>query len=182
MAMKVINVNPLSTKSINKAIKELEDYKKMLKEFPNKYVRALSEYMSDTLNIEAPQMTAHWILNIEEADGKATGIFIFDGICKFVEFGTGLMGMKFHDGVNADWFSKLPPPYNQGYNTGTCIKNKDNPEMSYWVYEKNGSYYTTQGQQANPFIYRSVQELLSARENIGHNLLMMSSMGVNNGI
>ena len=182
MAMTVINVNPLSQSSIRKAIKELEAYKKLLKEFPNKYVRALSEYLYDTLNMEAPQMTDHWILNIEETDGKATGIFIFDGICQFVEFGTGVVGMNAHDGINDEWLSKLPPPYNQGYNTGTYIRFKDNPEKSYWVYPKNGNFYSTKGQMANPFIWRSVQELLDARANIGHNLLMMNSMGVNNGI
>ena len=180
--MKTINVNPLSLASIKKAKKELEDYKKLLQEFPSKYVHALSEYLYELLGEEAPQMSDHWILTFEEKENKATGIFIFDGICQFVEFGTGIIGEQAHDGINTDWLSKLPPPYNQGYNTGTYIRFKDNPERSYWVYNKNGRFYTTQGQRANPFIYRSVQELLDARANIGHNLLMVMSTGVGHGI
>ena len=64
MAMTEIIVNPLNQSSIKKAIKELQEYKKLLKEFPNKYVRALSEHLYDTLNDEAPQMFNHWILDI----------------------------------------------------------------------------------------------------------------------
>ena len=182
MAMTVINVNPLSQSSIKNAIKELENYKKMLKEFPNKYTRALSEYLAELLNAEAPQMTHHWILTYEESEKKVSGVFIFDGICQFIEFGTGIVGMGANDGINDDWLSKLPPPYNQGYNTGTYIRYKDNPEKSYWVYPKNGRFYSTQGQRANPFIWRSVQELLDSRANIAHNLLMLNSMGVDYGI
>lgn len=178
----VINVDPLKQSSIKKAIKELQEYKKLLKEFPNKYVRALSDYLYNTLNEEAPQMFDHWILNIDEADGKATGIFIFDGICQFVEFGTGVVGMNAHGGINDEWLTKLPPPYNRGWNTGTEIRNKENPEMSYWIYGKNGNVWRTQGQQANPFIWRSVQELLEARANIANNLLMLSKAGITNGI
>ena len=180
--MTEIIVNPLNQSSIKKAIKELQEYKKLLKEFPNKYVRALSEHLYDTLNDEAPQMFNHWILDIEETDGKATGIFIFDGICQFVEFGTGVVGMDSHDGINDEWLSKLPPPYNQGWNTGTAIRNKENPEMSYWIYGKNGEVWRTKGQRANPFIWRSVQELLDARANIARNLLMLNKAGINNGI
>lgn len=177
-----INVNPLSLSSIRKAIKELEDYKKLLKDFPNKYTRALSEFLYQTLNEEAPQMSDHWILSIEESENKATGIFIFDGIVQFVEFGSGFVGMQNHGGINMEWLSKLPPPYNQEYNSGNFIRFKEQPEKSYWVYKKNGHFYTTQGQQANPFIYRSVQQLLEARANIGHNLLLYNKIGINYGI
>lgn len=176
--MKTIEVNPLKLSSINKAIKELKAYEKMLKEFPNKYVRALSEYLYDTLQIEGSKMYDHWILDYEESNGKVSGIFIFDGIVQFVEFGTGYSGMKNHDGVNDEWLSKLPPPYNQGYNTGTYIRNKEKPEQSYWVYPKNGQFYSTKGQVADPFIYRSVQQLLDARASIAR---LIMSTGVSNG-
>lgn len=181
---KTINVNPLSLSSINKAIKELEDYKQMLKEFPSKYVRALSEFLADTLDMEAPNMTSHWILDIREGDGKTEGVFIFDGIVQFVEFGSGLVGEQNHEGINSDWLSKLPPPYNTAYqsNAGGIGHYLDKQGQDYWVYPKNGKFYSTYGQKANPFIYRSVQQLLEARANIGHNLLMLNGAGLNNGI
>ena len=169
--MKTINVNPLSLSSINKAIKELEAYEQMLKEFPSKYTRALSEYLNQTLGMEAPHMTNHWILDFEEFDDKVSGIFIFDGMVQFIEFGTGYIGLSLHEGINPDWLSKLPPPYNVGYNTGTMIRNKQDPENSYWVFQKDGQYYTTHGQKADPFIYRSVQQLLDARASIARQVL-----------
>lgn len=164
--MRTIRVNPLRQSSIHAAIDELEAYKEMLKRFPSEYTKALSEYLAQTLGEQAPQMSQHWIFNVSESEGKATGIFIFDGICQFVEFGSGYVGLIKHDGINEEWLSKLPPPYNQGYNTGFYIRNKDNPPASYWVYEKDGEHYTTQGQPANPFIYRSVERLLEARASI----------------
>ena len=182
--MRTIKVNPLSTKSIQNAITELENYKAMLKRFPTEYTRALSEYFAKTLGEQAPKMAQHWIFNISETEGKCTGVFIFDGICQFVEFGSGYIGMIQHEGINTEWLSKLPPPYNQGYNVGTInprtgvsyIRNQDNPPESYWVYEKDGQHYSTQGQPADPFIYRSVQELLDARASIAKQLI--SGMGV----
>lgn len=149
----------------------------MLKRFPTEYTRALSEYFAQTLNTEAPNMSAHWIMDIKESEDKCTGIFMFDGLVQFIEFGSGYIGMIKHDGINEEWLSKLPPPYNQGYNVGTgYIRNRENPPLSYWVYKKDGEYITTQGQPADPFIYRSVQQLLDARASIAKQLI--SGMGV----
>lgn len=167
-----IKVNPLSLNSIETAIADLKAYKEKLKSFPAKYTRALSEYFQQTLCTEAPNLQNHWIFDVRESEGKATGIFIFEGFIQFIEFGSGYIGLINHDGINDDWLSKLPPPYNKGYNVGTYyIRNKDNPPLSYWVYNKNGKYYKTQGQPANPFIYRSVQELLDARERIAKQVM-----------
>ena len=166
--MRTIKVNPLNLDSINNAIVELEAYKKMLEEFPSKYVQALSEFFYQTLREEAPNMATHWIMDIQETDGKAQGVFIFDGIVQFVEFGSGLIGSQNHEGINTEWLSHLPPPYNKGYesNKGGYAHYLDKQGNDYWVYPKNGQYYSTYGQKANPFIYRSVQELLEKRAEI----------------
>ena len=177
MAMRTIKVNPLRQSSIQAAIDELNAYKEMLKRFPSEYTKALSEYFAQTLGEEAPKMAQHWIFNVSELEGKATGIFIFDGLCQFIEFGSGYIGLIQHEGINEEWLSKLPPPYNQGYNVGTgYIRNRDNPPASYWVYKKDGEYVTTQGQPADPFIYRSVEKLLEARASIARQVF--SGMGV----
>ena len=103
--MRTIKVNPLNTKSIQNAITELENYKAMLKRFPTEYTRALSEYFAQTLNTEAPNMSAHWIMDINESEDKCTGIFMFDGLVQFIEFGSGYIGMIKHDGINEEWLS-----------------------------------------------------------------------------
>lgn len=171
--MREIKVNPLSQSSIQSAIQELEDYKKLLMEFPVTYTRALCEYFANTLSMEAPNMTQFWILDLQESEGKATGIFKFDKKpVQFVEFGSGYIGSTHHDGINEEWLSKLPPPYNIGYNEGTgYIRNKDDPPNSYWVYHDANGFHSTQGRPADPFIYRSVQELLDARAGIAKSLL-----------
>lgn len=173
MAMKTIKVNPLSSKSISNAIAELEAYKKKLIEFPPKYVRALSEYMAQTLDAEAPNLSSHWFLELRETEEKTSGVFIFDGIVQFVEFGSGLIGSNNHEGINTEWLAKLPPPYNTGYESrkGGFAHHLDKQGNDYWVYPKNGQFYSTYGQPANPFIYRSVQELLDARASIAKQVL-----------
>lgn len=165
---KIIKVNPLKLSSINKAIKDLEKYRKTLREFPEKYVRALSEFFAQTLSIEAPNMTSHWVMDIRETDKGVKGVFIFDGLVQFVEFGSGLVGSMNHEGINDEWLSKLPPPYNIGYesNKGGFAHYLDKQGVDYWVYPKEGRFYSTYGQKANPFIYRSVNELLEKRAEI----------------
>lgn len=171
--MKTIKVNPLNQDSINNAIDELKAYEKMLREFPAKYTRALSEYLYQTLRIQEPDMSDHWILDIREEDGKAKGVFIFDGIVQFVEFGSGLIGSQNHDGINTEWLAHLPPPYNVGYESrkGGFAHYIDRFGDDYWIYPKNGRFYSTYGQKANPFIYRSVQELLEARAKIARSCM-----------
>lgn len=171
--MRTITVNPLSQKSIQSAIKQLEAYKKMLQDFPSKYVRALSEYMAQTLDAEAPNLSHHWFLELKESEDKTQGIFIFDGEMQFVEFGSGLIGSNNHEGINTDWLAKLPPPYNKGYESrkGGFAHHTDKEGNDYWVYPKDGKFYSTYGQPANPFIYRSVQQLLDARASIARGIL-----------
>lgn len=174
MAMnRTINVNPLRLSSINKAIKELQDYKKKLQAFPEQYTRALTEFFVETLKIEASNMTKFWVWDIRESEGKSEGVVIFDGIVQFVEFGSGLVGEMNHEGINEEWLGKLPPPYNVGYQSraGMAGHYTDRKGQDYWVYEKEGNWYSTYGQQANPFIYRSVTELLNARKSIAENIL-----------
>lgn len=171
--MKSIKVNPLSQSSIKQAIKDLEKYRQLLKEFPDKYTKALSQFLYESLRANAPYMFDHWIMDIREKENGCEGVFIFDGIVQFVEFGSGVIGESFHDGINDEWLSKLPPPYNTGYgsNAGGIGHYLDKNGVDYWVYPKNGQYYSTYGQRANPFIYTSVQELLQARKDIAKYLL-----------
>lgn len=173
MVMRTIKVNPLSQSSIQNAIAELEAFKKMVEEFPSKYVTALSEFMAQTLDAEAPNLSSHWFLELRENENGTSGVFIFDGIVQFVEFGSGLVGSENHEGINTEWLAKLPPPYNVGYESrkGGFAHHLDKQGRDYWVYPKNGEFYSTYGQPANPFIYRSVEQLLSARASIARQVL-----------
>ena len=176
----MINVNPLKVSSIVKAKKELERYKQMLQNFPENYTKALTEFFIETLQVEHPKMTKYWTWDIRATDKGYEGVVIFDGIVQFVEFGTGLIGLMSNGGVNPEWFEKLPPPYNTGYasRAGMAGHYTDHIGRDFWVYEKDGRFYSTYGQAANPFIYRSVQELLAQRKLIAQLILE----GMENGI
>lgn len=176
--MKIIDVNPLRTSSITAAIKQLEDYRAMLKNFPEMYTKALVEFLVETLHEEAPKMDKYFIWDIRETNSGSEGVIIFDGIVQFVEFGTGLVGENSHEGINMEWLSKLPPPYNVGYQSrkGEVGHHLDRNGEDYWVYQKDGRFWSTYGQKANPFIYRSVQRLLDERKNIAQ--ILLDGMGV----
>ncbi len=173
MAMKTINVNPLRVSSITNAIQQLKDYQAMLQNFPEMYTKALVEFLIETLHEEAPKMDKYFIWDIRDTDKGSEGVIIFDGIVQFVEFGTGLVGETSNDGINTEWLSKLPPPYNEGYQSrkGEIGHHIDSEGQDYWVYQKDGRYWSTYGQKANPFIYRSVQRLLDERKAIAQILL-----------
>ena len=171
--MRTIHVNPLRVSSIYKAQKELEAYRDMLKKFPEDYTKALTEFLVETLHEEAPKMDKYFIWDIRDLGDKYEGVIIFDGVVQFVEFGTGLIGEQNHGGINTEWLEKLPPPYNEGYQSraGQVGHRTDEDGNDYWVYEKDGRFWSTYGQKANPFIYRSVERLIEARKEIAQLVL-----------
>lgn len=155
---KVIKVNPFRVSSIEKAIKELKAVKYVLLQSPSEYVEAISERFNEILNEQAPnEAKGLWEYKlIDGNNGGKTGLFTFKGEVEFIEFGTGIVGKENHDGANMEWATRLPPPYT-GYESGKHI----NPITHTWVYEQNGVHIVTKGQVADPFIYRSVQQVIS---------------------
>ena len=165
----VIQVNPYRASSIQKAIDDLKAFKEKLKTFPNEYVKAMTEEFNNILGEEAPSgANGLWVHRVQESeDGKAEGIIVFAGKVEFIEFGTGIVGEYNHAGVNEEWFDRLPPPYNKGYDTGYWID-----EITHeWSYYEGGKWHRTKGQVANPFIYRSVQRLLEEKARIAKQIL-----------
>lgn len=162
---KTIRVNPLRASSIEKAIRQLEEYRKALEEFPKKYTEAMIEELKTIIAEEAPNsaigmMKSVYVNNLGD---KAEGVIVFDGHVEFIEFGTGIVGLNLHEGINDEWLNALPPPYNIYWNTGTFIvHDKKSPDdLDYWKYRNSeGKWVTTNGIPANPFLYRSVERLI----------------------
>lgn len=149
-----INVNPYKASSIQKAIDDLKKYRKILVESPQTLVNAVAERFDEILNEQAP-VHGMWTHAPEQSDKGYSVVFTFDGEVEFIEFGTGIVGKEHHDGANMDWAEKLPPPYT-GYESGHYI----NPYTHEWRYWNGSRWIVTKGQIANPFIYRSVQQLM----------------------
>lgn len=175
--MTTIKVNPLSRSSINDAIDDLRHYKESLEVFPKLFIDAASEELNKILGGQAPWNALDtWTYRVDHGDGKSTALFIFDGNVEFIEFGTGIVGKKNHDGINEDWLSKLPPPYT-AYNEGPMIHHFEDEDKDYWTYVDQNGVHVTHGQQANPFIYRSVMELLQKRAEIGKKVFAENNLG-----
>lgn len=173
---KIIKVNPLRITSIQKAIDELTAYRKLLAEFPKKYTDAMMEALKQFLAEEAPPSGLSMMRSVYVIDNgnKAEGVVVFDGHVEFIEFGTGIIGLNLHEGINDEWLNALPPPYNIYWNTGTYIvHNKKSPtDLDYWKYkDESGKWVTTNGVPANPFMYRSVERLIGAHRRIRNEVL-----------
>ena len=150
----VIEVNPCKVSSIQKAIDDLKALKKVLAESPRTIVDAIAVRFDEILHEQAP-VSGMWTYKLEEGEKGCSAIFSFDGEVEFIEFGTGIVGKEHHDGANMDWAVKLPPPYT-GYESGHMI----NPITHEWKFWNGSRWQVTKGQEANPFIYRSVQQLM----------------------
>lgn len=173
-----IKVNPLNRSSIRKAYADLVSYKESLEQFPKLFVTALSERFNEILNSQAPaEATGMWSFYIIRGEDSAEGVFVFDGKVEFIEFGTGVIGLNNHDGINTEWLDRLPPPYNQGYNTGPSIVHFEDQNEDYWVYYDEGIRHWTQGVPADPFIYRSVKQLLEEKAKIARKVFKENRIG-----
>lgn len=172
--MKVIKVNPLNVGSIEKAIQELEHYRKALQEFAVEYPKAVLSKLNECIGFNAPlSASGLWeITDITVSGNHAEGCVIFDGKVEFIEFGTGIVGELNHGGINEEWLTKLPSPYNIGYNTGSKIVHIANSDdkpfgyYDYWWYFQDGKFIKTSGIKADPFIYRSVRQILDEHNQI----------------
>lgn len=163
----VIRVNPYKTASIDKAIAELKSIKKLLVEFPKAYSDALSQRLNEILLTEAPEEAkGMWTYEPKESEDGSVWVFAFDGNVEFIEFGTGIVGKENHAGINEEWGDRLPPPYT-GYESGHMI----NPITHEWRYWDNGKWVVTTGVEANPFMYRSVQQLMTEYIDIARSVL-----------
>lgn len=173
---RTIKVNPLRQSSIQKAISELEAYKRLLEEFPIKYTEAMMEAFKSILMEEAPSSAQGMIKSVycENYGDHAEGVVVFDGHVEFIEFGTGIIGLNLHEGINDEWLNALPPPYNIYWNTGAYIvHDRKSPEdLDYWRYkDESGHWVITNGVPANPFMYRSVERLIGMHRKIRNEVL-----------
>lgn len=149
----------LDTKSINKAIKELEKYKRDLENKARLVVEKLaflgatnaslgySRAITDTNDVE---VTAEWI-NDTTMQVRASGRELL-----FIEFGTGITYGYGH-----------PEATQMGYGPGTYPSDKgnwDNPNG--WWYSRNGVPKHTYGNPPNPVMYDTKKLLEREAERI----------------
>lgn len=175
--MTTIPVNPLSGSSINNALILAKNYKESLKAFPEVYSKAIEAKLNEILKGQAPPMgQGLWSSYVSVGEDKCTAVFTFEGNVEFIEFGTGIVGKKQHGGINTDWLDKLPGPYTE-YNMGPTIVHFQDEDMDYWVYKDEQGIHRTHGIPADPFIYRSVQELMRMHAQLAREVFRSNNIG-----
>lgn len=152
MARKTISF-ALNAASINRAVRELEDYRKEFIRKCNELIRQLTEYGYEFAKLEVLRLGAFDTGNLADS---IQGYFDPDvGIgfiraeawyAVYVEFGTGVVGAgASHPNAGAHgWVYDMNHHGDKG-----------------WVYfsERDGMFHWTQGQPSSPFMYNTFREL-----------------------
>ena len=169
-----ISFNPLSVSDINKAIKDLMEYKKELNEKIDIFVKKLAE---KGVEIAKDKVTSYQAIDTGELldsitlkagdvvkNGSTYYIYTDCNYASFVEFGTGVVG--------EDTYPKeFPEDVNWNYASGTCVFTTKDGRTG-WYYPTEDGYRFTEGMESRPFmtetaIMLSMQVLEVAKEVFG---------------
>lgn len=141
----------LSTRDINRAIRDLKRYKRELNKKVSLLIETLTDYGVDVAKAQIRELGA-WYTG--ELESSITGYFsptLGAGVIKagspyavFVEFGTGIVGQT----------SPHPDPKDWQYDI-----NKHGEDG--WIYfnERDGRWHWTKGVESRPFMYNTAREL-----------------------
>ena len=141
----------LSTKEINRAIRDLKRYKRELNKKVSLLIETLTDYGVDVAKAQIRELGA-WYTG--ELESSITGYFsptLGAGVIKagspyavFVEFGTGIVGQT----------SPHPDPKDWQYD----INNHG--EKGWWYFnDRDQKWHWTKGIESRPFMYNTVQIL-----------------------
>ena len=141
----------LSTRDINRAIRDLKRYKRELNKKVSLLIKTLTDYGVDVAKAQIRELGA-WYTG--ELESSITGYFsptVGVGVIKagspyavFVEFGTGIVGQT----------SPHPDPKDWQYDI-----NKHGEDG--WIYfnERDSRWHWTKGFESRPFMYNTAREL-----------------------
>lgn len=104
MAAKVIEIDPYSTRSVKKAIKELKQYKRYLeKQFVHDFLNALADYICQDIDGRYGEIDfANHNLDLREEIDPATSHFVEDNLVEITKDGKGIAFIEFGAGVFAN--------------------------------------------------------------------------------
>ena len=150
MAKKVIRCT-LDRKEIDRAIKELKQYRAEFIKKCNQLVQELTDYGVDVAKVEVTQLDAVYSgelrNSIEGYFSPTTGVGIIKAgayYAVYVEFGTGVVG------------SQSPHPNPQGWSYDVNAHGDEG-----WVYYNDdiGDFRWTKGFKSRPFMYNTARQL-----------------------
>lgn len=159
--MKNITVNIFDPKSVEKAIKQLNTYKKEVETKTRELAQRLTDLGADIVRMKIVEMGAYYsgelLSGVEGYYSPAlnTGfIRVTSDHVAFVEFGTGVVGQQ-NPHTNGEYLSKA----SWGYATGSKIFTTKDGRVG-WIYPTDdGGFRFTEGMESRPFMYETALEL-----------------------
>src|SRR5690554_4333025 len=141
----------LNTTDINRAIRELEKYKKELKFKTNLLIETLTLQGVEIAKTQVRQLNAFYTgeleASIEGYFSPTWGVGIIKAgawYATYVEFGTGIVGKQ----------SPHPDPQGWQYDVNS------HGEKGWWYFnDRDQKWHWTKGFQSRPFMYNTVKEL-----------------------
>jgi len=151
----------LDPKSVDNAIKELEQYKKDIEQKARLLVERLIDYGADIARIKIVNLGAVYSGELlSGVDGyfspllNAGYVRVTSDHVAFVEFGTGVVGQQ-SPHTNGEYLSKA----SWGYATGQKIFTTKDGKVG-WIYPTDdGGFRFTEGMKSRPFMYQTALEL-----------------------
>ena len=159
--MKKITVNVLDPKSIEKAIKQLNAYKKEVETKTTELAQRLTTLGAEIARIKIVEMGAYYsgellsgVSGYFSPTLNAGFIRVTSDHVAFVEFGTGVVGQS-NPHRNGEYLSLA----SWGYVTGSKIFTTKDGKVG-WVYPTDdGGFRFTEGMPSRPFMYETALEL-----------------------
>lgn len=151
---KKISINIMSNKSIQNAVKEVENYAYSLTDKCNEFAKKLAQIGVQIAKMKVAQYDAVYTGELLSSINYEQGAIIKKGAtwivytgcpwAKFVEFGTGIVG-------------KMKPHKNKGIVDWEYDVN-EHGEAGWWYY-RDGKRHWTKGMPSRPFMYETSIEL-----------------------
>jgi hypothetical protein len=159
--VKKITVNVLDPKSVEKAIKQLNAYKKEVETKTTELAQRLTNLGADIARIKIVEMGAYYsgellsgVSGYFSPTLNAGFIRVTSDHVAFVEFGTGVVGQS-NPHRNGEYLSLA----SWGYVTGSKIFTTKDGKVG-WVYPTDdGGFKFTEGMPSRPFMYETALEL-----------------------
>ena len=155
MAKKTISFDVLDVKSLNNAIKEVEQYSKDIEYSLRVFVKSLAAEGVEVAKMGVITYNAIFtteLLNSIHVEEKSNGVFVVKTDSKhaaFVEFGTGQVGQAHH------YPYKLPDGVSWEYNVGSTIFEIHDGQYGWFYKDAKGRWFFTQGMESRPFMYHT---------------------------
>lgn len=159
--MKKIVITELTPNAIEKAIQEINDYRKEVEAKTMKLAQRLTDLGASVVRVKIVEMGAYYSGELlSGVDGyfspilNAGFIRVTSDHAAFVEFGTGVVGQE-NPHKNGEYLSKV----SWGYATGSKIFTTKGGRVG-WIYPTDdGGFRFTEGMESSPFMYETALEL-----------------------